>query len=75
VLTFGAALFAVSGAAMAGWLAIANDQDAAHWRALGRVYGVLFVLLVVGFLGAAFAFVRRWRRDRAGNPERSTSPW
>ena len=60
-----AAFYAFSGAAMAGSFAISNAEDAAHWRTIGRRYYALLIVLLCGFLAAAVAFVRTWRRDRA----------
>jgi hypothetical protein len=58
------ALYALTGAAMAGSFAISNYREAAHWRTVGRVYELLFFLLLGGFFTAMVAFVRNWRRAR-----------
>ena len=65
VLALLGALYAFSGAVMAGSFAIADYRDAAHWRMVGRIYVILLYVLLSGFFAAVFAFVRIWRRQRA----------
>ena len=71
VLALIAALYALSGVAMAGSFAISNDRDAAHWQTVGRIYGILFYVLLGAFVAAVVAFVRTRRRERASIAERA----
>jgi hypothetical protein len=65
MVALAAAAFAYSGAVMSGSFAISTFHDAAHWRAVGRVYAACFLVAFVGSLSATIAFVRTWRRERS----------